>query len=294
MDRDAADHCRDLVRQHDRDRFLTALFAPQQHRDALMALYAFDVEIRRVAGIVSEPMPGEIRLQWWFDALGAIEHGSIEGHPVAAALRATIDTYTLPVQPLLDLIEARRFDLYNDPMPSLTDLEGYAGETVSAILQLAALVLSKQSGPETAPGTATLSGLADMSGHAGAAIGICGVLRALPRDAAAHRVYIPGDVLARHGLDRDDFLQGREPERVRAMVREMCEHVDHHLQRFARAFEAGGSSALAPAYLQTGLLPAFVTALQRSKDDPRRSVPEIPQWRRQWAMWRTARRLSRR
>lgn len=290
MDRDAADHCRDLVRQHDRDRFLTALFAPEQHRDALMALYAFDVEIRRVAGIVSDPMPGEIRLQWWFDALGAIEHGSIAGHPVAAALRATIDTYNLPVQPLLDLIEARRFDLYNDPMPSLTDLEGYAGETVSAILQLAALVLSGQ----PVSGTADVSALADMSGHAGAAIGICGILRSLPRDVAAHRIYLPGDVLARHGLDRDDLLQGRERGRVRAVVREMCGHVDHHLKRFAQAFDAGGSSALAPAYLQTGLLPAFLRVLQKNRDDPRSSVPEIPQWRRQWSMWRTARRLSRR
>jgi len=74
----------------------------------------------------------------------------------------------------------------------------------------------------------------------------------------------------------------------------MGEHVDHHLKRFARAFEAGGSSALAPAYLQTGLLPPFLKALQKNTDDPRHSVPEIPQWRRQWTMWRTARRLSRR
>lgn len=288
MDRDAADHCRDLVRQHDRDRFLTALFAPEKHRDALMALYAFDVEIRRVAGIVSDPMPGEIRLQWWSDALGAIEHGSIEGHPVAAALRATIDSYALPVQPLLDLIEAHRFDLYNDPMPSLTDLEGYAGETVSAILQLSALVLSHQSGP----GTADVSGLADISGHAGAAIGICRILRALPRDVAAHRIYLPADVLARHGLDRDDLLQGREQARVRAVVGEMCEHVRHHLKRFAQAFDTGGSSALAPAYLQTGLLPPFLKALEKYAEDPRNSIPDISQWRRQWSMWRTARRLS--
>lgn len=289
MDRDAADHCRELVRQHDRDRFLSALFAPEHHRDALMTLYAFDIEINRIAVIVSDPMPGEIRLQWWSDTLGAIEHGSIEGHPVASALRSAIDSYNLPVQPLLDLIEAHRFDLYNDPMPSLTDLEGYAGETVSAILQLCAIILSDVTDPEPAD----VSGLANISGHAGAAIGICKVLRALPRDVAGHRVYLPADVLDRHGLDREDLLQGGEQDRVGSVVGELCDHVRHHLKRFSQAFEASGSAAVAPAYLQTGLLPAFLKALQKSAEDPRQSVPEIPQWRRQWSLWRTARKLSR-
>lgn len=289
MDRDAADHCRELVHRHDRDRFLSALFAPEKHRDALMALYAFDVEVSRIAGIVSDPMPGEIRLQWWTDVLGSIEHGSIEGHPVASALHSVIDAYKLPVQPLLDLVEAHRFDLYSDPMPSLNDLEGYAGETVSAILQLSAIILSDQSGAEISDFTE----LAVLSGHAGAAIGIGQVLRALPRDVARHRLYLPADVLARHGLEREDFLQGREQERLRSVIGEMNEHVQHHLQRFAEAFDASGSIAVAPAYLQTGLLPPFLRALQKSADDPRQSVPEIPQWRRQWSLWRTARKLSR-
>lgn len=283
MDRSAADHCRDLVRQHDRDRYLGTLFAPEKHRDALSALYAFDLEISRVAEIVSDAMPGEIRLQWWSDALADIEHGSIEGHPVAAALRVAIDTYQLPVQPLLDLIEARRFDLYNDPMPSLADLEGYAGETVSAILQLTTIVLADGKDP----------GTADMSGHAGVAIGICRVLQALPSDMRRHRIYIPADVLARHGLEREDLLQGLERRRIDSVVTEMCDHVRHHLKRFAEAYAITGSSAIAPAYLQTGILPVFLKALQKSAEDPRVAVPDIAQWRRQWSLWRTARRLSR-
>lgn len=277
------DHCADLVRQYDRDRYLTALFSPAKHRDALMSLYAFDVEIKRVSDLVSDPMPGEIRLQWWSDAIANVEHGSIEGHPVAAALLATMKKYDLPAQPLLDLIEARRFDLYNDPMPSLTDLEGYSGETVSAVLQLAALVLSGTKDPKSA----------DMSGHAGVALGLTAILLQLPKHSSKKQLYLPVDVLGRHGLSPQEFLLDEEYDRVAAVVREMCEHIRHHLDRFESANKQTGDNGLASAYLQIGILPLYLKAFESQSSDPRKTNPAIAQWRRQWALWKTARRLTR-
>jgi 15-cis-phytoene synthase len=60
---DAFAHCEGLVRAADRDRFLTTLFAPAEHRPALLSLYAFNLEIVRVREAVHEPLAGEIRLQ---------------------------------------------------------------------------------------------------------------------------------------------------------------------------------------------------------------------------------------
>ena len=277
-----SDHCREQVRLYDRDRYLSTLFAAEKHRDALLALYAFDIEINRIPDMVSDPMPGEIRLQWWADAIGDIGHGSIEGHPVAAALRTAIETYNLPTGPLLDLIEAHRFDLYNDPMPTLTDLEGYAGETVSAILQLSGIILANGEDP----------GTADVSGHAGAAIGLARVLQLLPRHTAKRQVFLPVDVLKRHGMSPPELLQQQDGDRVEAVVAEMCVHVRHHLDRFSMAFEAARSSAVCAAYLQTGILPLFLKKLESTKGDPRQTVVELPQWRRQLCLWRAARLLS--
>src|SRR4029078_2483164 len=67
---DAFDHCQDLVRSGDKNRFLATLFAPQKYRRALFALYAFTREVARPRERAREPMPGEIRLQWWRDLLG--------------------------------------------------------------------------------------------------------------------------------------------------------------------------------------------------------------------------------
>src|SRR5271156_3271915 len=65
-----------LVRRHDRDRFQTALFAPAARREALFALYAFNYEIARVRESVREPMLGQIRLQWWREAIDAAYAGA--------------------------------------------------------------------------------------------------------------------------------------------------------------------------------------------------------------------------
>ena len=63
--RQSAGFCAELVRAHDFTRYASTLFVPAAQRRALLALYAFNVEISRVHVQVSQPLPGEMRLQWW-------------------------------------------------------------------------------------------------------------------------------------------------------------------------------------------------------------------------------------
>ncbi len=155
----AADHCLELVRAADKDRFLASLFAPDRKRPALLALYAFNIEIASVRNKVSEPAMGEIRYQWWRDTLAEIYRGQTSGHPVARALARAIEAGDLPERPLQDLITAREFDLYDDPMPDVATLEGYLGETSSALIQMASFVLAGQEAAASAE-AAGLAGVA--------------------------------------------------------------------------------------------------------------------------------------
>ena len=100
---DSFDHCEELVRTGDKNRFLATLFAPQKYRRALYALYAFNLEVARTRELAREPMPGEIRLQWWRDVLGGAGRGEIDAHPVAAALRDVVVRYRLSPKVLLEL-----------------------------------------------------------------------------------------------------------------------------------------------------------------------------------------------
>ncbi|MFC6490872.1 phytoene/squalene synthase family protein, partial [Nitratireductor sp. GCM10026969] len=189
-----------IVRQADPDRYLAALYAPAAKRPALLALYAFNAEIAAVRDRISQPLPGEVRLQWWRDVLASGDPAAAGGHPIAAALLEAIRAYDLPHATFENMLEARIFDLYDDPMPTRTDLEGYCGETASALIQLAGLVLD--------PGAAVKT--AATAGHAGCAQAIVGLLRLLPIHRRRGQCYVPLDILQAVGTTRDDFIAGND------------------------------------------------------------------------------------
>src|ERR1700749_3029211 len=109
-----------LVRRHDHDRYQTVLFAPAARREALFALYAFNCEIARVRESVTQPMLGQIRLQWWRENIAAaFDGGPIRHHPVAEALTGAIRELALTRAHFDRLIEARETDFGDQPPPSL-------------------------------------------------------------------------------------------------------------------------------------------------------------------------------
>ncbi len=248
----------ELVRAQNPDRWRAALFAPADRRPGLMALAAYDVETARVRGVARDALPGEIRLQWWRDAVIGKGHGDIGGHPVAAALMAAMARHHLPARALAAVAEARVFDLYDDPMPTLTDLEGYCGETWGALTQLAALVLAD---PGTDPGTGTAAG------HAGIALGITAILRAFPQQVAVGQTFLPADVLARHGVSAADWSTGTATGALKSALREMTGHARHHLDR-VRALLPGLPRTTLPAFLPLAAVPARLKGLERADFDP--------------------------
>ncbi len=137
---DTAKHCESLVRDADKDRFLATLFAPAEARPDLFALYAFDLETAAVAHRVREPMAGEIRLQWWHDAITG--KTPADGHPVAEALLGVVTRHVIPVGLALGVIEGRQRALYPDFVPGEGEFELLASETAGAIYQMAAHILA--------------------------------------------------------------------------------------------------------------------------------------------------------
>jgi 15-cis-phytoene synthase len=271
-------HCEALVREGDRDRYFATLFAPADKRPFLFALYAFNLEIARVRESVSDPMLGEIRLQWWRDALQGEARGNLRANPITAALDDTIVRFRLPRQALVDLVDARTFDLYDDPMPTLADLEGYAGETSSALIRLASLILNDGADP----------GAADAAGHAGVAYALAGLLRAFPWHARRGQVYLPGQLFNRHGVTRDDIVLGRGGPGLPAALAELREIARDHLRR-ARALRATIPPPAMPAFLPAALVEPYLARMERSGYDPLRAAFDLPQWRKQLVLWRAAR-----
>ncbi len=276
----AFDHCAALVRAEDPDRYFAALFAPPAARRGLNALHAFNLELARIRDVIRDPMAGEIRLQWWHDALAGQGRGDVAANPVMAALAATIETARLPLAPLLALIEARRFDLYDDPMPTMGDLEGHAGETASALIRLGTLVLAAGRDP----------GFAAAAGHAGVAVALTRLMRALPWHARRGQLYLPLDVLSRHGITREDVVAGQDSPALRAALPELRVQARRHIGE-AKAALAGAPVAIAPAFLPLALCEPYLRLMERADYQPFVTRIERPAWRTILTLWRAARRF---
>ncbi len=267
-------HCAGIVRERDPDRYLANLFAPEAARRGLFALHAFNAEVARVREAVSEPMPGEIRLQWWRDA---IVNGEAGGNPVAEALNRTIREAALPLTAFDNLLSARTFDLYDDPMPSLNDLEGYAGETVSIVFQLGAMVLAGND-----PGTA------DAAGHAGVAYALAGLMLALPRHVARGQMYLPGDMMASYEVAAADVLAGHTTPDLGRLLAGLRETAREHVRRAGEALKSA-PAAVAPAFLPLALVEPRLRLMERPGYEPLAGGRDLSPWRRQWLIWRAAR-----
>jgi phytoene synthase len=272
-------YCGEVLRRGDRDRWLASLFIPQALRPHIHALYAFSLEIARVREIVSEPLLGEIRFQWWRDALGGKNETGFAASPAAAALIDTLARFRLPREPLIELIDARLRDLYNEAVESVQALESYAQATCSTLFRLAALVLE---GEETSADAA-------VAVHAGIAYGITGLLRALPWHSARSQVFVPAEFLRAHGAEPDDLVSGRASPAVCAALADMRGLARTHLKAFEAQLRGLPQNRRA-AFLAVSLCEPYLRLMERPDYDPFKTVIELPQWRRQWILWRASRR----
>jgi phytoene synthase len=274
MQRDS-DHCTTLVREADRDRYLAALFVPAEHRDALMALYAFNIEIARVRDVAREPMPGEIRLQWWREVLSGERDGEAAAHPVASALLAALAKYAIDPKRLIALIDAHGFDLYDEPMGTLDDLDAYGVGTEGTLLDVAAAILGARNEA--------------VARHAGIALAVGGIFNDFPRHASRRQLYIPVEVLDRYSVDREQIFAGQGSDGLRAAFAELIRHARRQLQA---AQMAAPSAPMLPALLPAALVGPQLRNVERAGYQPFQPEP-LSLLRRQWLLWRAARNPKR-
>ncbi len=217
-DTSAAAFCADLVRTHDFDRYASTLFVPADKRRPLLALYAFNSEVSRVRDKVKQALPGEIRLQWWTDAIAGAGHGDVEQNPVAAELLVAVRSFDLPVDRLTKLVDAHVFDLYNDPMPDLAVLESHFRDTSGTLFACAARILGDRS-----------EAVDHVAEHAGLAQGVAHITARLPYDAVRSQLYLPNDMLKQNGGSEAEFYAGKLTPAIRETLDQLIKGAQEQL-----------------------------------------------------------------
>jgi NADH dehydrogenase [ubiquinone] 1 alpha subcomplex assembly factor 6 len=266
------------VRRHDRDRFQTALFAPVGDREVLFALYAFNFEIARVRESVREGMLGQIRLQWWREAIdAAYGAGPVRKHEVVEAITAAIRERA-PNRAHFDrLIDTRERDLDDAPPPTMAALEEYAEGSSATLIYLALEVL--RAGTPAAQEAAR---------HVGIAYAFAGLIRAMPVHAPAGRLFIPADITVEAGLDPHDYAALRPTPPLRQAVETIAGTARRHLAA-AKKLRFQVPKAALPALLPARIAETALQRLERAGFDPFAGAAladPLQSWRLAWAALR--------
>lgn len=275
---DHQDYIQAELRANDPERFLACLYLPEQIRHCAMTLYAFNAEIDRIPSLVSEPLPGEIRIQWWRDLLKS--GGNVGSGPLAEALLQVCENHNLPRDVLDNSLEARIFDLYQDPMPDMGTYEGYLGETVSSFLQMISV----------ANGLERSSELADACGHAGVAIGISRNLSLCSQSRRRGQIYFPISILREQGISRESWLGEDVTDQHAGIILKMIEHAKDHISK-ARDAIAKLPKDQRAVFLQLVFVDSLLAKIEQKPLDCLVKPVGLSPLKRQWLAFRGVSKL---
>jgi len=233
----------DLVKREDRDRYLTALFAPPMVRGALLALYAFNAEVSRIREATSEALIGQIKLEWWREMIALIYEGGAEpqGNPVVEGLASIVEFHKLNRVHFDELLNCRAADMSEEAPKDMLALETYAEGTSARLLWLALEILDVRDDASTSAAQ-----------HVGIAWSLAGIMRAVLFHARENRLMLPQDVMDANNLGGQDALRRKNADKISHIIEQIGSVARLHLEK-AKAFQ-GSVDKRAVSTLLLGVL----------------------------------------
>ena len=258
-------------------RYFSLLYAPEDRRDQLCALYVIDAEIRESAQSVNHDV-AHTRLQWWRAEIDRLANGSPQ-HPAARILNDT------PIErasfaKLHEMIAAADMDLARMTYSNMRELRAYSSRSGGAIQELMAAQLVAP-----APLDETVRAIAN---RIGVGVRQSEMLRDLRQDAYAGRVYLPQERLTRHNVSLEDLRAREVAPNVKAALREFKDAVQEELQSAIRS----ATAQLRPLGVLAALHRKLLDRIAARDYDVATSRVELGPIEKPWVAWRTARNLK--
>ena len=258
-------------------RYFSLLYAPENRREQLLALYVIDAEMRESAQTVNHDV-AHTRLQWWRAEIERLVNGNPQ-HPAMRVLNDS-DVERSSFAKLHEAAAAADMDLARMTYSNIGELRAYSSRSGGAIQELmAAQLVAPSPLDEAARATANRLGIGVRQSE---------MLRDLRLDAYDGRVYLPQDRLAAHNVTLED-LRGREiPPHAKAPLREFKGTVQEEL----KAALASVSAPLRPLAVLAALHRRLLDRIAARNYDVAGSRIELGPIEKPWIAWRTARNLS--
>ncbi|MEH6726499.1 MAG: squalene/phytoene synthase family protein [Hyphomicrobiales bacterium] len=276
----------DIVRSADPARYFANQFVPATHRNDVFLLHGFDLEIRKIARTIREPMAGEIRLQWWREVFGGSRTTEAAASPLAQMMLDFSQRHSVGSQIWDNYLDGRIFDLYDDAVEDRAAFEAYAGQTDGTVLQLACLVLDRGQS----------SSASQVSGYLACVLCLWNrVLQPIlyadqpPAPELVTRIsrYLPPELRQAAGFVANPYLESKAVDTAQA-VSEICAVAETYLEK-ARAAADAVPATLRPAFLSVAPIASQLSKIQQDSGPPL-PMTEISKSGLIWRLWRSSKR----
>ncbi len=227
---------------------------PKDRRNGMYAIYAFCREVDDIADDTAPPAQKQAALSDWHAEIDALYAGNPR-HFVARALREPVEHYRLRRQDFHAVIDGMEMDAAQDiRAPDLATLNLYCGRVAGAVGHLSVHVFGDAS--------ADAHAVADSLGRA---LQLTNILRDLDEDAQRGRLYLPRELLERHGITSSDPPTVLRHPALPAVCRDLADLAERHFVEAAQAMVRCSRRAMRPATVMGAFYHATLDALLRSE-----------------------------
>jgi len=206
---EAEAYTRWLATHHYENFHVASFLLPKRLHQDFYNVYSYCRWADDLGDEIGDPLESLRLLAWWRDQLHAM-YGGESTHPVFVALRGTVARYSIPLEPFADLIRAFEQDQTVTRYSSWEDLCGYCRYSANPVGRLV-LYLCGYSDPQRQR----------LSDSTCTALQLANFWQDVTVDLEKDRVYIPLEVLERHGYPLEDLQARRITPAFRDVMREV-------------------------------------------------------------------------
>ncbi|MBI4756274.1 MAG: presqualene diphosphate synthase HpnD [Betaproteobacteria bacterium] len=255
--------------------YYSFLFLPPPRRRAITALYAFCREVDDVVDECEDPTLAHAKLAWWRGEIGALFAGA-PTHPVTRALRPCLDTYNLPEEQFLEIVDGMAMDLQQNRYLDFKALQLYCYRVASVVGLMSAEIFGYTD-------RRTLRYAHDL----GMAFQLTNIIRDVGEDARRGRIYLPMDELRRFGVSAADILAARSSGGFRELIEFQIERAGQFYQQAMAALPAADRRAQRPGLIMAAIYRTLLEEIRRDGCRVLEQRTSLTPLRKLWLAWRT-------
>lgn len=251
------------------------LILPRARREAMYALYAFCREVDDIADESPTREESARGLQQWRSRISALFRGTAEDS-ITAALAPAINRFGLVESDFQSIIDGMAMDAATVICaPDMLTLDLYCDRVASAVGRVSVRIFG-----DASPAAMKLSY------HLGRAFQLTNILRDLAEDAGRGRLYLPEEMLAKHGITSRVPAEVLRDEGLPAVCRDLAALTCGHFAAADEAMQICRPGAMRPARIMRAYYGAIFNRLVANDwRDPAARVC-LPKWKKLWLVLR--------